>query len=199
MKIDHEFEIKALATPELLAWVDAQAVSEWMCESTRDEYLDNTESALFLAGIFLRIRNRSRLTIKYTPDLKDQTHTSSVEETFAWPLSAADELAVVQRVGELSNGGVRTASIQSLVSLVTIDKKRRVAATSWGNVSVDSVAALGDFVEIEAMSREHLARVAPPNVENIPVGYVELMLRKVDYALYARGRYTLEPQLDPLD
>src|SRR5690349_17821945 len=80
-----EFEIKSFAPPPgqvdlLLAEFDRVKSSE-----QEDVYFDTVRRELFREGVFLRIRDKQRLDIKYNPNREDSRHFLCNETEYLLP------------------------------------------------------------------------------------------------------------------
>lgn len=201
-----EFEIKAQ--------LDDRQLQRLLSESTPrgsarlcDVYFDTPDRRLFRNGAFLRIRNNAIVEIKYNSDDQDIAHVQCSEEVYDLPLSPANwsELVRQLRTWNVADNAQFTPDTQAsanlanlgLEELVTVEKQRTEYAYSHAEwiVCVDEVKNLGTFVELEAAtadaSVEAARYCAEHGIVNVPIGYVELILRKIDRALYLQGRYLL--------
>ena len=195
-----EFEIKA----QLESFADLKILLDSASyqgrQATRDTYYDVDTNDLFKLGIFLRIRDEKNLQIKFNPDVRDFAHTTSDEYDYEWPLSDECFKVVNSFLGAfLSTHNFEETNILrrfDLRQFVTIEKTREAYTAQGITICLDEVKRLGLFVEIETLDPEQTFVVRElckkTGLVNIEVGYVELFLRKHDYALYKKGRYILE-------
>ncbi len=75
-----------------------------------------------------------------------------------------------------------------------IKKHRKKYANNNYELVIDNVEGLGDFFEIELKNgskKELLNFVKDNNIERLPLGYVELYLRKHDFDTYKTGRFLM--------
>lgn len=200
MKSPIEFEVKvALRDPN-----DSSTLLDalHMRNSTvgTDVYFDTNAHDLFLRGIFLRLRDQQLLEIKYNPNLKDFAHLSCEEHAFSWPLSPTGSKSIVEFLSACLPPikSVHTKDPLTAFALnqfVSITKHRTVYTGEGLEISLDSIENLGTFLEIEAKGEDGIQRVQQfceqRGLVNLPIGYVELWLRKHDFSLYRKGRYVL--------
>lgn len=190
-----EYEIKtAIESSQLVSICEG---FEWVSESKlSDQYFDTADRQLFVAGVFVRLRNGGRLDIKYNADISDVSHSRCSDTGYPYPLSERDELEIREFIGEFIDLGPGVDIFGScLVPFVRIEKLRNNYVRPGLTLSVDEVAGLGLFVELEADSVEHVSAMyevfRAHSLNNLPVGYVEIYLRAYEYPLYLRGRYVL--------
>lgn len=200
-----EYELKAWApSDERLKQLVADFSKEGKEKPQEDVYFDNTQRDLFQRGIFIRIRNNKILEIKFNPNLNDNSHLDCEETSFELPLNQSGISLLknfFNQIGILDNGinqGDAKIVLESfgLSVFVIIEKSREVYTKPGVEFCVDDVKNLGKFIEIEAIDRElsnnYQQWAKREEIKPIPVGYVELYLRKHDYSTYMKGRYLLE-------
>ncbi len=177
-----------------------------------DIYLDNEQATLYQKGIYVRIRNNKKLDIKFNratldnPDLVRQDYCE--EHSFALPLHEKDVErlnGVLRSLGLLS---VETADIEQVrvvnnfIERCVVDKIRTSYASDCFIVCLDEISGLGTFLEIELMAsgieklclvKEQMQQlVSGLDVVPVKTGYIELLLRKNNFACYLLGRFVLE-------
>jgi len=173
-----------------------------------DVYFDKKDTAFFLRGIFIRVRDEKLLEFKFNPE--DFKHEFAIEKSFELPLrenkvGSFNQLLSLLGMKQLSPGQSSLESFLKLNDLhefVRIEKTRTVFIKGPFTFCLDEVRNLGQFVEIECRANEE-AKV-PELVSSIKelakklklkpinVGYVELYLRKYNYELYKQGLYILD-------
>lgn len=191
-----EFEIKAPIDDRdifdaLLA--ELQYVGE--SEET-DVYYDTPEATLFLNGVYLRIRNRQRLDLKYRWDVTDLSHQACHEDTFPLPLQEKHAVKVSTFLSRFINPVQEQDLFRrfGVERFVVITKFRETYRGKGLELVIDTIPDLGEFVEIKAKADAHSAVIQEVNslrLAPLPVGYVELYLRKNRRELYERGRHKL--------
>ena len=190
-----EYEIKTAIESSQLASICEGF--EWVSESKlSDQYFDTADRRLFLAGVFVRLRNGGRVDIKYNADINDVSHSHCSDTGYSYPLSESDKLVIREFIGEFLDLGPESDILGScLVPFVRIEKLRNDYVRPGLTLSVDEVAGLGLFVELEADSVSHVSAMyeifRAHSLDNLPVGYVEIYLRSYNYPLYLQGRYVL--------
>ena len=165
-----------------------------------DIYFDTSAHDLFLRGIFLRLRDQHLLEIKYNPDLKDVAHLSCQEHAFPWPLTIIANETIFEFLSACL-GPIQSAHQKDpfvafgLNQFVSITKHRTIYTGEGLEISLDVIENLGTFLEIEAKGADGIRRVQhfckERGLVNLPIGYVELWLRKHAFPLYLNGRYVL--------
>jgi adenylate cyclase class IV len=173
-----------------------------------DIYYDTATWNLLRRAVFVRIRNQQHLEFKFN-EQAERRHVQCMERAF--PLEANGE--TMEQMNELftaflpdwhSAPDVTTAIARNgLMELARIDNRREIYANGPLELCIDSVAGLGDFLEMEIRcpegpaAEEALATLqalaTDLHAEHIPVGYVELWLREHNLAAYQAGKYHLEP------
>lgn len=173
-----------------------------------DSYYDTPTWNLLRRAVFVRIRNQQRLEFKFN-EQAEQRHVQCTERTF--PLETdgerreqMNELFATFLPGWHHALDVTTAIARNgLIELAQIDNQRTIYTYGPLEVCIDSVAGLGDFLELEIRcspgpaADDALATLqtlaTDLNAKHIPVGYVELWLREHNPAAYRVGKYHLEP------
>ncbi len=201
-----EFELKAWAPSENKL---KQLLSDFKKERTekfqKDVYFDTNQKELYKLGIFTRIRDGKLIEIKFNPNMTDNSHLDCEETRFDLPLSQSSISTLKDFFGQLgihNNGNINhedgESTLQSfeLFKFVTITKKREVYTMPGVEFCVDIVKDLGTFIEIESvnqdLSKKYQEWANNEGLKLIPVGYVELYLRKHDFPTYMTGRYLLD-------
>jgi adenylate cyclase class IV len=201
-----EFEIKV----ELHAPDDAAELLRSLrlvkSEFVTDVYFDTVKRELFKRGVFLRLRNCSTLEVKFNPDIGDASHLSCQEHRYTLPLSACDKQGITEfleahidcRHGPFESDPFALFQLEEFVRIV---KERTVYCGGETEVSLDRIPGLGDFLEVEARGptgRQSAVEFCAKNgLRNLPLGYVELWLRKHDFSTYRTGRYVLPEDRSP--
>jgi len=177
-----------------------------------DVYLDTPDASFYQKGLYLRVRNDKKFEIKFNracledPTLPRQDFCE--EHGFVLPLQVSDLQRLNDLLVSLSLIPIQTADLETLktvnnlVGLYTVDKER--ASYQCGNftLSVDEVAGLGSFLEIELMAnstegiesikQEMHCALAGLKVKPSTVGYDSLQMKKNNFQQYLRGRFVLE-------
>jgi len=168
---------------------------------------------LFKRGIFIRIRNRQTVDIKFNPEDIAQETTAYVEHTHCDEVSSPlplREASMTAINAVLSALGLRRMSSPSLEAFMqnnnlgeslTIDKQRTTYQDGRIHLDLDKVKDLGTYLEIEQMTDEsgnrdlilqemhrHLKGLS---LRHVNVGYNELYWRKHDFNIYLQGKYLL--------
>lgn len=200
MKENLEFEIKSEINPNNAKLINfilqlPRAVAKL---SITDVYYDTQTSELYKKGIFLRVRNNKRFEIKCDTD-QELTHTKTENYKFYLPLSTDDfkeiSLFLKHHITEINSNSKSIFTNFELIELVKIDKVREEHSFDNLDISVDDVLDLGKFIEVEGSTTNDFTRIkkliSSLNLSNMEVGYVELMLRKLNFEIYKTGRYIL--------
>jgi len=201
-----EYEIKAWAPSE-------KKLSEMLIGFRRDseiikqidKYYDTDERLLYKKGVFLRNRNNIVLEIKYNSNVNENAHFDCEETTFQLPLDEKSFNNLRLFLNQFFRTNEKISSLEFIDSVlkelhlenfVTIDKERETYRKEGVEFCIDSVLGLGNFIEIECTeqetSKQYITWTTKEGVKPIPVGYVELYLRKFDFDTYLTGRYLLE-------
>jgi len=205
-----EFEIKAALQSVDVANDLLRVLKFSHDSSSTDIYYDTVCRDLFIRGVFLRLRDSSVFEIKYNPDTADVSHVSCEERKYAWPIGYEQQLAIANFLRGHITLRQTTPELDpfqmfGLQEFVKIEKHRAVYLGDDIEVSIDRIDNLGSFLEVEAKSPNGRNRVlefcTSHGLANLPLGYVELWLRKNEYPTYLKGRYVLEedkPNQNPL-
>lgn len=192
---DTEYEIKSAIQPQQVArLVDG---FEWKSTTeVSDQYFDTESRELFLAGVFVRLRNGRRLDIKYNANLTDISHSHCSDTGYDYPLDDVSLNEIQTFIGEFINADLTSNLLGSVLRpFVKITKLRKDYRATGLTISVDEVTGLGLFAEVEAESPKYVTAMndlfRENALTNLPIGYVELYLRLHEYPLYIRGRYVL--------
>lgn len=175
-------------------------------EST-DMYYDTATYDAFRRAIFIRIRNRSVLELKFH-EQDDPDHLYSTERVF--PLNAD-----TQQIQELNALCVRLLPVwhkaetldvlfqaNDLRLFVPVEKHRTRYAYQDITFCLDRVIGLGTFLEVETLCETHaeieqadtrllsiVSQLACPDLHPVRIGYVELWLRQHLPQVYTLGKY----------
>lgn len=196
-----EFEIKvALGTLESANDL-LQSLRCSGTQSDEDVYFDTISRQLFQKGCFLRLRNSKVFEIKYNADATNLSHLICEEHKFSWPLSTSSKKSIGRFLNTLLNSGESVLekdlfAIFQLSEFIRIAKHRTIYHGDGIEVSLDRVNGLGLFLEVEARGRNGIEKAtafcSSRGLKNLPLGYVELWLRKYDFSAYRTGKYLLE-------
>ncbi len=203
-----ETELKCKLSPELFSKLQKK-LQQLRFDGTVhniDTYYDTSDFALLKQAVFVRVRNNKQLDFKFNEKIV-KVHGQSTERTFSLPLSVdkAEKMnALFTRFLPCwqSSPTVETAFKENgLIELARIDNRRDAHSGNKVYVSIDHVAGLGDFLEVETHNEEGadttkaVARlqnfVADLDVQHINVGYVELWLLEHNPLAYELGQYHL--------
>lgn len=215
IEVELKFEIAPGSSAQLERTIVALPAARLLSRSENtDVYYDTTHFDCLRQAMFIRIRNHTRLEIKYH-ESADPLHTHSTERVF--PLQASpDQLAELNAlcsrfiVGWRAAGDIAEAiCINGLTAFASIEKRRTQYACENIVLCIDQVKDLGDFFEIETQRAEEaqadqasaelnrfVAALAFPYLEPVQVGYVELWLRRYLPEAYRLGKYLAEATAD---
>ncbi len=172
-----------------------------------DRYYDTSGFDLLQQAVFVRVRNNSQLQFKYNEG-RDEAHVQSLERVFPLPPETAQQVEEMNalfarfsptwhaepdfEVARATNG---------LIELAQIKKIREVYSNDEIRMSIDHVAGLGDYLEVELQCEEGadtskaLAKlrtfVSELSTQPVNIGYVEMWLRVHNPQVYQLGRYRL--------
>lgn len=175
-----------------------------------DVYYDTASFDCFRQAVFLRLRNRTLLEIKFHED-DDPDHMSSIERAF--PLESGPQQ--VQEMNALCARFIPTwhevctvedaIHANDLVELARIRKQRIQYTYKDLILCIDHVEGLGDFFELETHGQEgagtdqavarlqnFVHRLELLDLEPVRIGYVEMWLRQHHPHLYHQGKYRVE-------
>ena len=188
-------------------------------EYIKDVYLDTGDASLYKRGIFIRVRNETRLEIKFNlSDVLDRDrfsmHEICSEYSFKLPLSHQDVVALNNILKILGLKPISEPSMlelkdrNNLIDSIVLEKKRRIYTDGKFYYMIDDVKGLGSFLEMEAkvyneseisrVKKEMLELADKLKLKRILTGYNELYWRKHNYKIYLQGRYLLEEDLDSI-
>jgi adenylate cyclase class IV len=178
-----------------------------------DVYLDTNDGDFFQRGIFIRIRNGSKLDIKFNKEDIGKTHDQKIEHnhcdevSLLLPLTSDVLDSINDTLRELHMTEITSANIDefktknNLIESITFDKKRRTFEGKGYEIDIDTVKDLGEYLEIEKLTDE---KDDPKRIINnmkkllkglelhpIDTGYNELYWRKNNFDLYLKGKYFL--------
>jgi len=178
-----------------------------------DEYLDTRDAALFVQGVFIRIRNGQKFDIKFNADDILKTREQKIEHTHCDEVS--NELPLTDLAMDQINSAAKILQMapmvhpdltdfvnrNDLVPSLVIDKRRTSYQAGEFHIDIDTVEGLGSFLEIEKMTDELGDREALLSrmheqlrgleIKHVDVGYNELYWRKHNFDLYLKGKYLL--------
>jgi adenylate cyclase class 2 len=169
-----------------------------------DIYYDTEDFDLLRQAVFVRVRNQQNLEFKFNEQAAP-AHISCYEYSFL----LEPEPTQVNEMNELFHRFVprwhpaatveKALSLNHMVPLAHIENRRAHYSDQDLSISVDQVAGLGDFVEIEIPCAE---KSEVPHAEervqsigaklvarHVRVGYVELWLKKYHPQAYQLGKY----------
>jgi 8-oxo-dGTP diphosphatase len=177
-----------------------------------DVYLDTHDAALYQRGIFIRLRNNKKLDFKFNracldnPQLPIQDYCE--EYSFTLPLQPDDFPPINELLVSLNLQPCISADIENLknrnnfINHYVVDKLRTSYQHASFTLSVDEVADLGTFLEIELMAKsiENIDTIkakmeellAHLRLKPLKTGYGTLLLQKNDFKHYLLGRFILE-------
>jgi adenylate cyclase class IV len=179
-----------------------------------DTYYDTASFDCFRQAVFLRLRNQTRLEIKFHED-DDPDHMRSTERVF--PLESGPQL--VKEMNALCahfiptwrvvNSVAEAIRANNLVELARIRKQRTQYTYKDLILCLDRVEGLGDFFELETHGQEGtdnnqaIARLqsfaqmlTQADLRPVRIGYVEMWLRQHHPRLYHQGKYRVENYAD---
>lgn len=177
-----------------------------------DVYWDTESGDLVKKGIYIRVRDKNKLDIKFNRACLDNSNLEiqayCEEHSFKLPLTS-DDLERLNKVSaSISLNTISKNSLElfkttnNLVELCRVDKTRTSYSLDNFSIEVDSVKGLGAFLEIELMTKDtsRLKEVEsqmkqllmPLSLKRILTGYPNLMLRKQNFKLYLQSRFVLE-------
>lgn len=215
MQVLTEFETKfQLAGGMDAAQLAAYLNITWSGEKhQRDEYYDTRDAALFVRGIFLRVRESSRFQIKFNEDDlasgMSSGHTRCTEIDCPLEFSDADtqELAIVlTKLGLQYKHERRCFDVfakNNLDEVLVIDKVRQRADVPGGRFYFDAVDGLGTYLEVEMDHAEAAGGIMAAYFDQlrllvndgvlIPIdtGYNALYWRNRNFDVYMRCPYVM--------
>lgn len=200
--ISTEFEVKLECSPELLQKLSLTTKDFDFREVIDDQYLDTPGRDLFRNGVFVRIRNGTTLTVKHSPSSEGSSHVRSTEYSYPYPLSVDSSRRLTETLRRLTEPSTPPCSVltEELVPFVRIIKERKNVSRPGLTLSLDHVDGLGYYIEVEAANSSGVEWIVDQldagHLVNLPIGYVELWLRKHDFSLYQQGRFVLPSDIN---
>ena len=207
-----EVELKFEVGDDTLIKTFLASLTKQSQSDEEDIYYDSKDGFLFQRGIFIRIRNNSRLDFNFNEEMinanvqKDHMHCS--EHTFPIPLEMKDLQSLNETLSFLSLDNLKDISWPMLQAqnnwkpLAVIKKNRTVYTDGTFLYMYDEIEKIGTFLEVEAHTTDSgkvpLIEQAIQNaltylpLAYINTGYCELYLRKTRPELYKKGKYLLE-------
>lgn len=179
-------------------------------EHTKDVYYDTADAGLFKRGVYVRVRNGRKLEFKYSlEDSPGYLHTHCIESGFDLPMKEGSLPELNRTLLELN---LRSASSfdefvasNGLTEIMAIEKHRRRFFENNFCYALDSVAGLGDFLEVDRHVdtldgangiKDEIRRFGEQfGLRELTTGYFELHLRKNNPELYRQSRYVLKEDL----
>jgi adenylate cyclase class IV len=214
IEVELKFEIPQRSRAQLSVWLDGLPAVQRLADVTNiDTYYDTTNFDCLQQAVFVRIRNRACLEIKYH-EYADPTHMHSTERVF--PLQS--EPLHVSEMNRLCSHFIpawRPASdveealrVNNLTRFVRIENRRTSYIYENITLCVDHVEGLGDFFEIETQCEQGaeisqaratlqtlISGLTFPDLCPVRIGYVELWLRSHLPQVYRLGKYQEENHL----
>lgn len=179
-----EEKIGSLSSVRLLGQID-----------NSDIYYDTANFDCLRQAVFIRIRNRARLELKFH-DYADPAHTHSTERSFRLPSEPPQMKEMNMLCSRFVPGWREVDSVEEAICLNGLLEFAHIANRRTQFVHenlllcLDDVEGLGDFFEIETVCEEEsdieraLARLHSfvadldfPNLQPVKTGYVEQWLR----------------------
>lgn len=175
-----------------------------------DSYYDTDLYTCFQQAVFIRLRNRVALEMKYH-ETADPLHTQCTERVF--PLTAEPHLvAEMNKLGARFIPGWHEAgtvgealTLNRLTEFVRIQKQRQEFVYKDVFLCIDTIPELGQFLEVETFCKndrevakaesrlqEVLLHFSVSPLSAVHVGYVELWLRRHLPQIYRLGKYQFE-------
>ena len=210
IEVELKFEFPSIARTLLMEKIEAlPSVRRLGQINNSDIYYDTANFDCLRQAVFIRIRNRARLEVKFH-DYADPAHTHSVERSF--PLQA--EPSQMKEMNMLCsrfmpawrevNSVEEAIRLNGLQELVHIANRRTQFAHENLVLCLDDVAGLGDFFEIETACEEEpeveralaglhrfVSDLALPNLRPVETGYVEQWLRLHRSPVYQLRKRTI--------
>ncbi len=207
IEVELKFEIPSDTRLLLQAKLDAMLAQSPGQTENVDSYYDTANFDCLRQAVFVRIRNRKHLEIKYH-EHTDPSHLHTTERVF--PLES-EPLLVKEMNTQCSHFIPRWQQADTILEAIRmnglrefarIEKRRTQYAYGDLTLCVDSVEELGDFFEVEAHCEDEaeigqalaslqdfVASLAFPALRPVEVGYVELWLRLHLPQVYQLGKY----------
>lgn len=176
-----------------------------------DEYLDTTEGLFYQEGIFIRVRNKNSLDVKFNPNhlgiknLNDHTICHEYNVGLPFESSSIQVFETLEKMIPLKHPTPYTydefLKINNLDTLVILDKNRTTYEDDTFIIAVDEFTDFGTFLELEAknnnMTKESFFEEIEKITKDIALqefnsGYPELRLRAINPSLYLKGKYLIK-------
>lgn len=176
-----------------------------------DQYLDTTDGLFYQDGIFIRVRNKNSLDVKFNPDhlgIKTANdHTICHEYNVGLPFesSSIHVLETLEKMIPIKRPTPYTydefLKINHLHTLVILDKNRTTYEDDTFIIAIDEFTDFGTFLELEAknnnMPKERFFDEIEKTTKNMTLqefnsGYIELRLRAINPSLYLKGKYLID-------
>lgn len=184
-----------------------------------DIYYDTKFGEYFKRGIFIRNRNGKQLDFKFNKEeiegkSEKNDHTHCDDSSIRIPFGDKANERLESLAALLGFNIPRKNDFKSFVKenslevLAEIDKIRKKSSKNGFEICLDEVKSIGSFLEIEKVIE--VENIFDGNfdkvkadirnfvsdlgicVEQSPIGYCELALRKSNFGLYVQGRYVLD-------
>jgi adenylate cyclase class IV len=203
-----EVELKGELFPELLPRLKERLKQMTFVDIVHnvDRYYDTPHFDLLQQAVFVRVRNENQLEFKFN-EQGEIAHLQSTERVFSLfpdPKGRENMNALFTRFlpnWSASSNFSEAVTKNNLTELACINNTREVYVDEVIHLSIDHVAGLGDFLEVEVQCEEDTDTsetlallhkfLAELNVKHIRVGYVELWLRMHNPPAYQLGKYRL--------
>ena len=176
-----------------------------------DRYYDAKDAILYCRGIFMRIRG-DRFQVKFNlQDVvsgKSSGHTECTELDFPLIIPKSEQVELRRTLSLL---GVQCPDDmitpfalfehQGLIESVVIDKVRSVYRLTNYTISLDEVAGLGNYVEIESATKDPMPTgkelglfsfISERKPKYIDTGYNALYWRMHNREIYLKSPYVME-------
>lgn len=175
-----------------------------------DEYLDTPDGLFYQDGIYIRVRNGKSLDFKFKPQ---HLGSHSVEYgigcheynlTIPFASSSIPTIEALREVIPIkcphSHVFEEFLKVNNLQSLIVLQKTRDIYEDQIFTIAVDQFSDLGMFIEFEAknsMSNDSFLKELEVitkglHLRSLNSGYFELRLRKINEALYLKGKYLID-------
>jgi len=202
IEVELKFELLPTSWPQLQKQLATMQLMRRVKNS--DAYYDTTGFDFLRQAVFVRVRNRMHLEIKFNEQAAP-AHIQSTERVFSLmpePRQVEEMNALFSRFlprWRAADTVKEALHRNGLIELAHIENRR--VQYRYGDlvICVDQVEELGDFVEIEMQCEEGndthqmVAQVqdfaAGFAARQVRVGYVELWLKKHHPRAYQRGNY----------
>jgi adenylate cyclase class IV len=197
IEVELKFEIPPQSRALLQARLDDLPGIRWLGQITNsDSYLDTASLDCLRQAVFIRIRNRKQLEMKFH-DHADPAHTHSTERAF--PIEPGS--CLMSEINTLCSRFIpawhaaatveQAIHLNDLIEYAHIANKRTLYTFGTITLSIDEVEGLGTFLEIEtpcaeeaqverSLARLHafVSELALPILQPVQTGYVEQWLQR---------------------